>query len=124
MLPPRAAGTVPPGDGRPAAPRAAPTRRKIPPTTAPSGNAHPPAPFLACPVTAAYSSRRHRNGRSQAHPPDDLSRQHHGHARQAHDEYRPMDEKEMNMSWGLELMLGEQLAERRREAERDRLARL
>jgi hypothetical protein len=30
----------------------------------------------------------------------------------------------MNTSWGLELMLGEQLAERRREAERDRLARL
>jgi hypothetical protein len=28
------------------------------------------------------------------------------------------------MSWGFELMLGEQLAERRREAERDRLARL
>jgi hypothetical protein len=35
-----------------------------------------------------------------------------------------MDDKEMNMSWGFELMLGEQLAERRREAERDRLARL
>ena len=35
-----------------------------------------------------------------------------------------MDEKEMSMSWGLELILGEQLAERRREAERDRLARL
>lgn len=35
-----------------------------------------------------------------------------------------MDEKEMNMSWGLELMLDEQLAERRREAERDRIARL
>lgn len=30
----------------------------------------------------------------------------------------------MNTSWGLELMLGEQLAEQRREAERDRLARL
>jgi hypothetical protein len=30
----------------------------------------------------------------------------------------------MNTSWGLELVLGEQLAERRREAERDRLARL
>ena len=30
----------------------------------------------------------------------------------------------MNTSWGLELVLGEQLAERRREAERDRFARL
>jgi hypothetical protein len=30
----------------------------------------------------------------------------------------------MNTSWGLELVLGEQLAERRREAERDRVARL
>jgi hypothetical protein len=30
----------------------------------------------------------------------------------------------MNTSWGLELVLDEQLAERRREAERDRVARL
>jgi hypothetical protein len=30
----------------------------------------------------------------------------------------------MNTNWGLELVLGEQLAERRREAERDRVARL
>jgi hypothetical protein len=33
-------------------------------------------------------------------------------------------EEEMNTNFGLELVLGEQLAERRREAERDRLARL
>lgn len=30
----------------------------------------------------------------------------------------------MNTSWGLELVLGERLAERRREAEHDRVARL
>ncbi|MGH3884532.1 MAG: hypothetical protein ACRDRC_14190 [Pseudonocardiaceae bacterium] len=30
----------------------------------------------------------------------------------------------MNTNWGLELVLGEQLAQRRREAERDRIARL